>query len=358
MSQKESIRRSGFSTLGLMLVVLCLSVAAICWAVADSPDEKVPSASGVFSDRAESRTIADTKTSPDGNLLPIEQIRVGQRVVTPETTPDASFPTAVDPATWKRVSLKMVTTYSGGLVDTMQVQTLQGPTWLAEHSVQVGARVPIPLDLKEMGVEEQLAEVTAVSACPPIETGPGRVVLTTLNHLNTFLYHLTTTGINGTCDTLGVTGYHRFFTEDRGWVIASELKRGERLRTPVGNALVSAIDREPGTFTVYNLTVENEHTYFVGSLSLLVHNTCREVNLTTNKGMTVGSPMTDQEAIEHVQNGGDVMAGSQSEARSVARAAGGGNEPILDSSPHANVPPYAQRPHYHPSPRTGGHVFY
>ena len=51
--------------------------------------------------------------------------------------------------------------------------------------------VPLPMDLLEMGMPEDLrAKVEAVEPCPRIESGPGRVVLTTINHLNSYVFAL------------------------------------------------------------------------------------------------------------------------------------------------------------------------
>lgn len=115
-------------------------------------------------------------------------------------------------------------------------------------------------------------KVESISACPPIETGSGRVVLTTVSHLNDFVFTLTLSDSQGNSDNLGVTGYHKFYTEDRGWVSASELTQGEVVRTAYGDATVTGLVRNPGTFTVYNMTVEADHVYYVGDLTALVHN--------------------------------------------------------------------------------------
>jgi hypothetical protein len=125
-----------------------------------------------------------------------------------------------------------------------------------------------------MGAPEGLiGTVTFIGPCPQLEDGPGRVVLTTVNHLNNFVFDLTLTA-NGAIDTLGVTGTHRIYTEDRGWIAASELTQGEVVRTANGDAVVSSLVQQPGTFTVYNMTVEADHVYYVGEPSALVHNTC------------------------------------------------------------------------------------
>ena len=66
----------------------------------------------------------------------------------------------------------------------------------------------------------------SIGACPTIQSGPGRVVLTTVNHLNNYVFNLTLTDASGADDTIGITGYHKVYTEDRGWVQAYDLHEG------------------------------------------------------------------------------------------------------------------------------------
>jgi Pretoxin HINT domain len=87
-------------------------------------------------------------------------------------------------------------------------------------------------------------------------------VLTTVSHLNSFVYDLTLNDDQGDADTLGVTGYHRFYTEDRGWVVVSELNLGEVIRSAHGDVVVTRVERTLGVDRVYNLTVEADHVYY------------------------------------------------------------------------------------------------
>lgn len=225
------------------------------------------------------RDLAAASSTPNrGAYQPIESIHVGQRVVTLQTQAGSRLPTAVDPATWQMLSLRLVTNHPGGFVDTTQVQTLQPPQWLAEHQARVGGRVPIPLDLKEMGVEDVPAEVMSIDPCPAIADGPGRVVLTTVNHLNTYLFDLSVLGERSPPTSVMVTGYHKLYSEDRAaWVSVCELKAGEKLRGHEGALTVASV-RHLGTFVVYNMTVEGEHQYYVSASDLLAHNAnCRFV---------------------------------------------------------------------------------
>ncbi|MFI5706134.1 polymorphic toxin-type HINT domain-containing protein [Streptomyces xanthochromogenes] len=72
------------------------------------------------------------------------------------------------------------------------------------------------------------------------------------------------------------TGGHPFWVEGKHrWLDASDLKTGDRLRTPAGE-LREVVGTHAWTEirTVYNLTVDDMHTYYVaaGSAAVLVHN--------------------------------------------------------------------------------------
>ena len=76
-----------------------------------------------------------------------------------------------------------------------------------------------------------------------------------------------------TTERVRTTAAHRFFTLERGIVAAGELQVGERLQT-LGGVPRAIINIEPGPAgaTVYNLTVEGLHTYFVADAGVWVHN--------------------------------------------------------------------------------------
>ncbi|WP_189052890.1 polymorphic toxin-type HINT domain-containing protein [Longimycelium tulufanense] len=73
------------------------------------------------------------------------------------------------------------------------------------------------------------------------------------------------------------TTQHPIWSEDsRSWVDAKDLKTGEHLRTRNGQqAVVTGTNARTAATTVYNLDVEDLHTYYVlaGTTPILVHNT-------------------------------------------------------------------------------------
>jgi hypothetical protein len=201
-----------------------------------------------------------TPSEPKYKHTRIADIKVGERVVT--STDDTPQPTQVDSATWKKVTLYAEEKWYDGTIDSINVVTLVPPEWIALHDAKVGNMVPIPLDLVEMGLEENLlAKVQAIEQCPEIRAGPGRVVLTTVNHLSRGVCNLTYTNQDGKIETIRPTSSHRFYSLDRNeWIHIGDARPSEKLKG-LGK-----------TERVYNMTVEAEHVYHVGKLNLLAHN--------------------------------------------------------------------------------------
>ena len=86
--------------------------------------------------------------------------------------------------------------------------------------------------------------------------------------------HLVHIGIS-TGEDIETTENHPFYTEDRGWVAASDLTEGEQLHTEDGTVVIVTYNqdewlKEP--VKVYNLEVEELHTYYVTDDRVLVHN--------------------------------------------------------------------------------------
>ena len=90
---------------------------------------------------------------------------------------------------------------------------------------------PLPLDLVEMGLPEGLTgTVLSVQQCPQPPPGPGRLVLTTVNHLNRDVIELDLRGPDDRIETLRPTGNHKFYSVTRrSWLSAGELREGEHL---------------------------------------------------------------------------------------------------------------------------------
>lgn len=135
-----------------------------------------------------------------------------------------------------------------------------------------------------------LTKVQKNEPCPPLQpplagADPGRLVLTTVNHLNPDVWELTCEPIRGppggsiaedpAAHTLRPTGAHKFYSETRhDWAATNELQPGEVIRGRGGLLRVTRARPLPGVERVYNLTVEGEHVYYVSELGLLAHNNC------------------------------------------------------------------------------------
>ncbi len=209
------------------------------------------------------------------STLKIEDVQVGQRVWADNPDVETTSATNVDPATWNRLHLRAEAVWDDGTIDDINIATLQSPEWIVRHEARVGATVPIPLDLVEMGLPVDMrAKVLAIERCPAIEAGAGRVVLTTVNHLNRDAYQITVEDAQGRREVSRPTGLHKFYRPTDGqWISAREIQPGDKLRDVNGHAItVVSVQPLPGVHRVYNLTVEGEHVYHVSTLGLLVHN--------------------------------------------------------------------------------------
>ena len=101
-------------------------------------------------------------------------------------------------------------------------------------------------------------------------TGYYTVTAILVNH-DPAIEHLTIEG-----ETLTTTPEHPFFTQEEGWVAAGVLQVGHHIKKANGDyGAVEAVKIEQRPQTMYNLTVAQAHTFFVGHEQWLVHNTCR-----------------------------------------------------------------------------------
>ena len=66
------------------------------------------------------------------------------------------------------------------------------------------------------------------------------------------------------------TRFHRFWKAGAGWVMARDLKEGDRVRTLAGTLPIRSITDLPKR-PVFNLDVAEAHNFLVGSCGALVH---------------------------------------------------------------------------------------
>jgi len=89
---------------------------------------------------------------------------------------------------------------------------------------------------------------------------------------------------------IGTTSEHPFWVEGSGWIAAKDLRIGDVLVSHDGQRLsVEGVADSGRVESVYNLAVEDDHTYFVGGMewgfSVWAHNRCTEI--VTENGLTV-----------------------------------------------------------------------
>jgi hypothetical protein len=87
---------------------------------------------------------------------------------------------------------------------------------------------------------------------------------------------------DGQSETFGATAEHPFYVNGKGWVGAAQLKIGDQVANHAsgegqgGFLLVKSVVLEDKRQDTYNFEVADTHTYFVGKLNALVHNTIEQ----------------------------------------------------------------------------------
>ena len=103
-----------------------------------------------------------------------------------------------------------------------------------------------------------------------------REVLTAYVKETDELIHLTVDG-----ETITTTRSHPFYEARKGWTEACKLRAGDILVTVNGRyAVLEQVSHEilESPVLVYNLEVDEYHTYFVSAIGVLVHNECTKAN--------------------------------------------------------------------------------
>lgn len=129
-----------------------------------------------------------------------------------------------------------------------------------------------------------------------IQPRPGphaRLVTGRFRHESANTLDLTIVDESGkTLESIGVTGTHPFWSEDRfEFVPASDLQPDETLLSHNGNPIfVGSITPRAGPEAVFNLEVDGEHVYYVSRTGVLAHNTCtpvapQKINLNSNNAV-------------------------------------------------------------------------
>ncbi|MFZ6654028.1 polymorphic toxin-type HINT domain-containing protein [Undibacterium sp. TJN19] len=100
-----------------------------------------------------------------------------------------------------------------------------------------------------------------------------RKILKFFEHFDKRICDLVIQNQNEEVEFIYATEEHPFWVEGIGWATVSALQLGQRLKLATGaSATIIDLKKTERKTTVYNLEVEEFHTYFVGLFGALVHN--------------------------------------------------------------------------------------
>ncbi|MCG8668324.1 MAG: HINT domain-containing protein, partial [Pseudomonadales bacterium] len=103
--------------------------------------------------------------------------------------------------------------------------------------------------------------------------------ITKLHSRSVSSYYMVIVGTN----IIYTTEEHPFWVQGEGWVKASELEFGNAVATNTGDTLIKGVSKIDKEAQVFNLTVANDHTYFIEEPGLWVHNANSACDIMTQR---------------------------------------------------------------------------
>lgn len=173
-----------------------------------------------------------------------------------------------------------------------------------------------------------------VAAADP-QTGKrkgARTVTARIVHSDNDLVDVTIRGADGESATLHATANHPFWDDTaQSWVPASSLEPGHVLNTSTNqHAQVVGVETRPGRADMYNLTVEQLHTYYVlaGRTPVLVHNSNCDVPSGSLDGQKLADKLRNESAGSPFTAGGSLTPDAIANSRLIMRGSDMGNKAL------------------------------
>ena len=251
----------------LSTVWFVVSLSLTLWLAFGRPSTQPESANAsVNSTAIKARSLSE---QPVSRVKPISEVQLGERAIGKNPLReqvDESVPEP-NPATWRKLTLRLPKENGKWLT----VELLRPLDWIEDKEAAVGEM--IFLDLEEMGAIGD-AEVVSIEPCPPIQPGKANIIT------GKFIHEVAQGDVielrfTHQPEATRVTSNHPYWSIDRhDFIPAGELREGEQVESLTGPARVESITPSDYSGLVYNLEINGEHVYRVGSSGLLAHNAC------------------------------------------------------------------------------------
>ena len=208
---------------------------------------------------------SETLVWTEAGLVEIQDIDVGDRVLTSDPAGDAPLVSRVSPDSWAVYTLVLGNTLEGR--GEVLVRLLRPRVWAEQTGAVLGARVVLELGEDDF---DGYADVVSIEPAPLPACGAGRVVTGTISYETSNVLEMT---FGSDRSKVQMTAHQPIFSlSSMDWVEAHELLVGERLKTLGGETEVASVVHNRGTFRVHTLEVEGDQQFFVGEVGLLGHN--------------------------------------------------------------------------------------
>ena len=252
----------------LSTVWFVASLSLTLWLAFGRPSaQPQPAHASVNSTAIKAPSLSTAK--PVSRVKPISEAQLGERTIGKNPLREQVDEELLEPdqRTWRKLTLRLPKENGKWLT----VELLRPLDWIEDEEAAVGET--IFLDLEEMGAIGD-ADVVSIDPCPPIQPGNGNVITGRFIH-QVDQGEVVELRFANQSEPTGVTKNHPYWSVDRDdFVTAGELREGETVDGLAGKTIVASITPSNYTGPVYNLEINGEHVYRVGTLGLLAHNAC------------------------------------------------------------------------------------
>lgn len=251
----------------LSTVWFVASLSLTLWLAFGRPSAQLQPAQASFSSTTlQAPSLSET---PVSRIKPISEVQLGERAIGKNPLReqvDESLPEP-DPQTWRKLTLRLPKDNGKWLT----VELLRPLDWIEDEEAAVGET--IFLDLEEMGAIGD-ADVVSIESCPPIQPGNGNVITGRFIH-EVDQGEVVELRFTQQSEATRVTKNHPYWSVDRqAFTPAGELREGEQVESLTGPTHVASITPSNYSGYVYNVEINGEHVYRVGTMGLLAHNAC------------------------------------------------------------------------------------
>lgn len=206
----------------------------------------------------------------DGTMVPIEQLQLTERVM---SRPDGQglASSVVDDCSFNQPWFEIFLKHRKSFDSCVDIRLIRSKCWVEDANAEPGCLLDMNIPELNIRGPAEVITINLLDAWDPMTLKAG-IVTGLFRTTNANIIDLSVVEMS---EPVGTTTSHPFWSlGPKAWIAAGELRAGDSLLTYNGEVTVKGVRLRDDKQTVYNIEVFSDHTYFVSSEHIWVHNGC------------------------------------------------------------------------------------